>query len=45
MQKAKSKKLEEVIVERDFVVGKLKSLVSCNARVNSLDTELDMSFK
>ena len=39
-----SKKLGEVIVERDFVVGKLKSLVSCNVRVNSLDAELDISL-
>jgi putative transposase len=41
---ATSKKLGEVIVERDFVVEKLKSLVSCNDRVNSLDTELDISL-
>ena len=41
---ATSKKLGEVIIERDFVVGKLKSLVSCNARVNSLDTKLEMSL-
>ena len=40
---ATSKKLGGVSVERDFVVGKLKSLVSCNVRVNSLDAELDIS--
>ena len=41
---ATSKKLGGVSVERDFVVGKLKSLVSCNVRVNSLDAELDISW-
>ena len=41
---ATSKKLGEIIIERDFVVGKLKSLVSCNARVNSLDTRLEISL-
>ena len=41
---ATSKKLGEVIIERDFVVGKLKSLVSCNTRVNSIDTKLSISL-
>ena len=41
---ATSKKLGEVIVERDFLMGKLKSLVSSNDRVNSVDTKLDISL-
>ena len=41
---ATSKKLGEVIVERDFVVGKLKSLVSCKTRVESVDTKLEMGL-
>lgn len=41
---ATSKKLGEVIVERDFLMGKLKSLVSSNDRVNSVDTKLDLSL-
>jgi len=40
---ATSKKLGEVIVERDFVVGKLKSSVSSNNRKQLLETELDLS--
>ena len=39
-----SKKLGEAIVERDFVVEKLKSLVSCKDRVESVDTKLNMSL-
>ena len=41
---ATSKKLGEVIVERDFLMGKLKSLVSSSDRVNSVDTKLDLSL-
>ncbi|ASG67865.1 hypothetical protein CDV26_05210 [Francisella halioticida] len=41
---ATSKKLVEVIVERDFLMGKLKSLVSSNDRVNSVDTKLELSL-
>ncbi|OIN85123.1 IS3 family transposase [Francisella sp. TX07-6608] len=41
---ATSKKLGEVIVERDFLMGKLKSLVSSNDRVKSIDTKLDLSL-
>lgn len=41
---ATSKKLGEVIVERDFLMGKLKSLVSSNDRVNSVDTKLGLSL-
>ena len=41
---ATSKKLGEVIVERDFLMGKLKSLVSSNDRVSSVDTKLDISL-
>ena len=41
---ATSKKLGEVIVERDFLMGKLKSLVSSNDRVNSVDTKLELSL-
>ena len=41
---ATSKKLGEVIVERDFVVGKLKSLVSIKGRVTSVDTKLNISL-
>jgi putative transposase len=41
---ATSKKLGEVIVERDFVVGKLKSLVSIKSRVASVDTKLNISL-
>ena len=41
---ATSKKLGEVIVERDFLMGKLKSLVSSNDRVNSVDTKLELSI-
>ena len=41
---ATSKKLGEVIVERDFLMGKLKSLVSSNDRANSIDTKLDISL-
>lgn len=39
-----SKKLGEAIVERDFVMEKLKSLVSCKNRVESVDTKLTMSL-
>ena len=41
---ATSKKLGEVIVERDFVVGKLKSLVSSNIRAKATDTKLNLSL-
>ena len=41
---ATSKKLGEVIVERDFVVGKLKSLVSSNIRAKATDTKLKLSL-
>lgn len=41
---ATSKKLGEIIVERDFLMGKLKSLVSSNDRVNSVDTKLELSL-
>ena len=41
---ATSKKLGEVIVERDFVVGKLKSLVSSKKRVKAVDTKLKISL-
>ena len=41
---ATSKKLGEVIVERDFLMGKLKSLVSSSDRVNSIDTKLELSL-
>ena len=41
---ATSKKLGEVIVERDFVVGKLKSLVSSKKRVKAVDTKLNLSL-
>jgi len=40
---ATSKKLGEVIVERDFVVGKLKSSVSFKSRKNLLETGLEIS--
>ena len=40
---ATSKKLGEVIVERDFVVGKLKSSVSSKDRKQLLKTGLDLS--
>jgi len=40
---ATSKKLGEVIVERDFVVGKLKSSVSSKSRKKLLDTGLELS--
>ncbi|BCD90698.1 hypothetical protein fh0823_08370 [Francisella halioticida] len=41
---ATSKELIEVIVERHFLMGKLKSLVSSNDRVNSVDTKLELSL-
>jgi len=41
---ATSKKLGEVIVERDFVVEKLKSLVSSKIRATSTDTKLKISL-
>jgi putative transposase len=41
---ATSKKLGEVIVERDFVVEKLKSLVSSKNRVKAVDTKLNISL-
>ena len=41
---ATSKKLGEVIVERDFVVEKLKSLVSSNTRAKATDTKLKLSL-
>ncbi|MDQ7085158.1 MAG: IS3 family transposase [Sulfurovum sp.] len=40
---ATSKKLGEVIVERDFVVGKLKSSVSSKSRKELLETGLEIS--
>ena len=40
---ATSKKLGEVIVERDFVVGKLKSSVSSKDRKQLLETGLELS--
>ena len=40
---ATSKKLGEVIVERDFVVGKLKSSVSSKSRKELLETGLELS--
>jgi putative transposase len=40
---ATSKKLGEVIVERDFVVGKLKSSVSSKSRKKLLETGLELS--
>jgi len=39
-----AKKVGELTLERDFVVGKLKSLVSSSARNNFVDTKLDMSL-
>ena len=39
-----SKKLGEVIVERDFVVEKLKSLVSSNHRAKAANTKLAISL-
>ena len=47
LQKAKdatSKKLGEVIVERDFLEGKLVSLVSLNNRKEMIDTEHKLSL-
>jgi len=41
---ATSKRLGEVIVERDFVVGKLKSLVSSSIRAKATDTKLKLSL-
>ncbi len=41
---ATSKKLGEVIVERDFVVEKLKSLVSSRIRVKAVNTKLTLSL-
>ena len=41
---ATSKKLGEVIVERDFVVEKLKSLVSSKIRVKAVNTKLTLSL-
>ena len=41
---ATSKKLGEVIVERDFVVEKLKSLVSSSTRAKATDTKLKLSL-
>ncbi len=41
---ATSKKLGEVIIERDFVVGKLKSLVSSKKRVKAVDIKLNISL-
>jgi putative transposase len=41
---ATSKKLGEVIVERDFVVGKLKSLVSSSIRAKATNTKLKLSL-
>lgn len=38
------RKLGEAIVERNFVVGKLKSLVSCKSRQESVDTEHSISL-
>ena len=39
-----SKKLGEVIVERDFVVEKLKSLVSSKTRAQAANTKLTLSL-
>ena len=41
---ATSKKLGEVIIERDFVVEKLESLVSSKDRVKAVDTKLNISL-
>jgi putative transposase len=41
---ATSKRLGEVIVERDFVVEKLKSLVSSSVRAKATDTKLKLSL-
>ena len=41
---ATSKKLGEVIVERDFVVEKLKSLIFSNVRAKATDTKLKLSL-
>jgi putative transposase len=41
---ATSKRLGEVIVERDFVVEKLKSLVSSSTRAKATDTKLKLSL-
>jgi len=41
---ATSKKLGEVIVERDFVVEKLQSLVSSSLRAKATDTKLKLSL-
>ena len=41
---ATSKRLGEAIVERDFVVGKLKSLVSSKERTKAVDTKLIISL-
>lgn len=41
---ATSKKLGEVIVERDFIVGKLKSSVSSKSRKQLLETGLELSI-
>jgi len=39
-----AKKVGELTIERDFVVGKLKSLVSSSTRNNFVDTKLDISL-
>lgn len=41
---ATSKRLGEAIVERDFVVGKLKSLVSSKERSKAVDTKLNIAL-
>lgn len=41
---ATSKRLGEAIVERDFVVGKLESLVSSKERTKAVDTKLNISL-
>ena len=41
---ATSKRLGEAIVERDFVVGKLKSSVSSKERTKAVDTKLNISL-
>ncbi len=41
---ATSKKLGEVIIERDFLEGKLKSLVSFNSRKTLIDTKHKLSL-
>ena len=41
---ATSKRLGEAIVERDFVVEKLKSLVSSKERTKAVDTKLNISL-